>query len=140
MNFKIEKLKELYNGACRFVNVSFAYPTKRTAQASLFLIGFVILVVGLDLSLHAQPGGGGFRAQYNDTRIAEAAAVVLRHIEGSFGALIMIASGIGAIMAAAFGNFKASLALLVVSIGAFILRSLVGTFFNTQNIESFPSQ
>ena len=48
----------------------------------------------------------------------------------------MAAAGIGAIMSAAFGQFKASLSLMVVAIGAFILRSLMGTFFNDIGIQS----
>ena len=60
----------------------------------------------------------------------------MTYLEGSFGALVMAAAGIGAIMSAAFGQFKASLSLMVVAVGAFILRSLMGTFFNDIGIQS----
>lgn len=43
----------------------------------------------------------------------------------------MVASGIGVIIAAAFGAYKASIALLFVAVGAFILRAVVSLFFGT---------
>ena len=46
----------------------------------------------------------------------------------------MVAAGLGTIISAAFGQYRAALALLVVAIGAFILRSLVTTFFNDRRI------
>ncbi len=56
---------------------------------------------------------------------------MLRFIEGSFGALVMISAGIGAIVAGAFGAYKAAISLLFVALGAFILRALVSLFFGT---------
>ncbi len=56
---------------------------------------------------------------------------LLRFIEGSFGALVMISAGIGAIVAGAFGAYKAAISLLFVAVGAFILRALVSLFFGT---------
>lgn len=54
---------------------------------------------------------------------------MLRFIEGSFGALIMVSAGLGAIVAAAFGGYKVAISLLFVAVGAFILRALVSLFF-----------
>jgi hypothetical protein len=48
----------------------------------------------------------------------------------------MAASGIGAILSAAFGQYKMALSCMVVAVGAFILRSMLNTFFNTQSIDS----
>lgn len=67
----------------------------------------------------------------NVLRLEQVLQKIFTYMEGSFGALVMVASGIGAIFASAFGQFKAALGLLVVAIGAFILRSLVTTFFTT---------
>jgi hypothetical protein len=50
-------------------------------------------------------------------------------IEGPFGALIAISAGIGAIIASAMGAYRATLTLLVTSVGAFILHSLITLFF-----------
>ena len=58
----------------------------------------------------------------------------MKYLEGSFGALIMAASGLGAIMSAAFGQYKMALSCMVVAVGAFILRSMMYTFFNVQSV------
>lgn len=60
--------------------------------------------------------------------------IIFTYLEGSFGALIMVIAGIFAIVSAAFGQYKAALGLLVVAVGAYVLRSLVGTFFNDAGI------
>ena len=70
-------------------------------------------------------------ADYDDTLNRLAAGNLLRFIEGAFGALIMIGAGLGAIIAGAFGAYKAALSLLFVAVGAFILRALVSLFFGT---------
>jgi len=74
--------------------------------------------------------------KYNDAKVANAVNAIMTYLEGSFGALIMAASGIGAIMSAAFGQYKAALSLMVVAVGAFILRSIMSTFFNDTNIQN----
>ena len=56
---------------------------------------------------------------------------ILRFIEGAFGALVMVGAGLGAIVAAAFGAYKAAISLLFVAVGAFILRAIVSLFFGT---------
>jgi hypothetical protein len=77
-------------------------------------------------------------ANYDDSLVRFSVGNLLRFIEGSFGALVMVASGIGAIVAAAFGAYKAAIALLFVAVGAFILRSLVSLFFGT-NYEAYSA-
>ena len=68
---------------------------------------------------------------YDDTLFRLGTGNLLAFIEGPFGALIMVAAGIGAIIAAAVGGFKVAWALFMVAVGAFILRSLVSLFFGT---------
>jgi hypothetical protein len=53
-----------------------------------------------------------------------------RALTGGFGALIMIVAGLGAILAAAFGQFKAALSALVVALGVFVLQIFISAFFN----------
>ena len=65
------------------------------------------------------------------TYIEDAVCKLYMLIEGSFGALIMTIAGIGAIASAAFGNYKGSVSMIIVSCGAFTLRSLVSLFFGT---------
>ena len=54
---------------------------------------------------------------------------LLGFIEGPFGALITVGAGIGAIIASAVGGFKMAWTLVVVAVGAFILRAWVTLFF-----------
>ena len=68
---------------------------------------------------------------YDDSLFRFSAGNLLAFLEGAFGALVMVGAGLGAIIAAAFGAYKASIALLFVAVGAFILRALVSLFFGT---------
>lgn len=58
----------------------------------------------------------------------QACSRLLGFIEGGFGALVATAAGIGVIIAAASGGFRAAWCLLVVSVGCFILRSYLTLF------------
>ena len=107
-------------------------PTEAHARAVLFIAGVSLLALGLSADVVAQITPGAIA--YNDEKVSNAVNAIMLYLEGSFGALIMAASGIGAIMSAAFGQYKAALSLMVVAVGSFILRSLIGTFFNDQNI------
>ena len=107
-------------------------PTEAHARAVLFIAGVSLLALGLSADVVAQQVPGAIA--YNDEKVSNAVNAIMLYLEGSFGALIMAASGIGAIMSAAFGQYKAALSLMVVAVGSFILRSLIGTFFNDQNI------
>jgi hypothetical protein len=71
---------------------------------------------------------------YYDAPTDMAINALFTYLEGSFGALIMVMSGIFAIVSAAFGNYRAAFGLFVVAVGAFVLRSFVGTFFNDWGI------
>ena len=59
-------------------------------------------------------------------------------MEGAFGALVMVVAGLGAIVAAAMGAYRAAVGMLVVAVGAFILRALVSLFFG-DNYQSYES-
>ena len=126
------KTSEMYLSICRRIGAFQVAPTDKQLQGVLLFVGLGLLTIGLAHGVDAQ--GTTRTATYNDTRIASAVNVILAHIEGSFGALVMVAAGIGAILSSAFGNYRAALALLVVAVGSFILRSLIGTFFNDSSI------
>ena len=107
-------------------------PSAAQLQSVFLIVGLGLLVAGLSSSADAyQPV-----ANFNDDRIAEAADVIMTYVHGSFGALIMVCSGIAAILSAAFGGYRAALGLLVVAVGSFILRSLVGTWFNDSTMKT----
>lgn len=128
MNVKME-LKKAYLASCQRLGSMLIAPSARQIQLMLFAIGGVLLVSGMSLDAMAQAYTA--LSTYNDDRIAEAANVILAYINGSFGALVMIACGVGAILSSAFGQYRAALGLMVVAVGSFILRSLVNTWFNT---------
>lgn len=80
---------------------------------------------------------------YTEERLANSVNAILMYIEGSPGAMVMVGSAlIGLILlAVAFGKHKrkyyiASLACLLVAVLSFILRSMVGTFYNDQNLQA----
>lgn len=129
---KKEQLKKAYMNVCQKVGTMLVAPSARQVQLMLFGIGAVLLVSGLTVEAGAQYTS---KARYNDHRIAEAADVILTYINGAFGALVMIACGVGAIVSSAFGQYRAALGLMVVAVGSFILRSLVNTWFNTTNMK-----
>ena len=95
------------------------------------LTGLSLITVGLvDVSM-AQANIPDV-PEWNQERIAIAASYLLTLIEGALGALVMITAGIGAIVAAAMGAYRAAVGMLVVAVGAFILRSLVALFFGDE--------
>lgn len=110
---------------------------RKTIERLSFLVGGVFLVNGVaDFSL-AQGGGpsGSYSpAAFDPVLIENAVGNLFQLIEGAFGALIMVVSGIGAIVAAAMGAYRAAVGMIVVAVGSFILRSLVSLFFGTQFI------
>ncbi len=95
-------------------------------------VGVALITLGMADIAAAQNQTAGRNIanyNYNQDRIADAVEALLRMIEGSLGALIMVVAGIGAIFAAAMGAYRAAVGMLVVAVGAFILRSLVTLFF-----------
>jgi hypothetical protein len=126
-------LKEKYLNVCRTLGAAVHAPTRAQAQFMLFAIGVTLLTAGY---LNGAQAAGGHHIDYNDVRLGESINAILTYIEGTFGAMVMVAAGIGAILSSAFGQYRAALGLLVVAVGAFILRSLVGTFFNDNNIQA----
>lgn len=129
----IKNLKKGAVSAGQYVSAALSAPSDRQAQVALFILGISLLSLGIGAESLAQFDAPG---QFNDDRIAIGINRIYTYLEGAFGALIMIAAGLGAIISAAFGQYRAALALLVVAVGAFILRSLVATFFNTESIEN----
>ena len=123
---------KLYRHCCRRLSAFANAPSQAHLQAFLFAFGATLLVVGLSHSADAQ----GLTTTYNDVRISNSVNAILEYIEGTFGALIMVAAGIGAIVSAAFGQYRAALSLLAVAVGAFILRSILATFFNDSTIQA----
>ncbi len=135
-----KRIAEKFSAACTRV----ACGAEAHATPVMLAVGVVLLTGGLvELSL-AQGGSGGgptgswSEAAYDDTLVRNAVGNLFRLVEGAFGALVMVVAGLGAIVAAAMGAYRAAVGMLVVAVGAFILRALVSLFFG-DNYQSFES-
>ena len=106
---------------------------ERKANTLMLMFGAFMLVVGLEQM--ASAGTSLSQAQYDDQLVRYAVGQLFCLVEGAFGALIMVVSGLGAIVAAAMGAYRAAVGMLVVAVGAFILRALVSLFFGTNFTE-----
>ena len=124
--------REKYLDICQKFGAFKIAPSRVQGQFALFAFGVVILSAGLMMDVHAQGLEG---TNFNDDRIANSVDTLLTYLEGSFGALVMVVAGIGAILSSAFGQYRAALGCLVVAVGAFILRSFLSTFFNTESVD-----
>jgi len=61
--------------------------------------------------------------------IRDAYCDVIGYVEGEFGGLLMVIAGILALGAAAFGDFKHGVTMLVTAIGAYTVSALVSLYF-----------
>lgn len=89
-------------------------------------IGFAVLLISWGFSRLAVAQSD---TEVDQTKLHEAIQILMSYIEGPFGALIAICSGLGAILSCAFGQYRSALSFLIVSVGSFILRAFVLTFF-----------
>jgi hypothetical protein len=121
-----------YRHLTAFIGASVHAPTNRQIQCLFLLTGLILIAGGTIEGAQAYSP----QARYNDDRIAESVDLILTYINGTFGALIMVSAGIAAILASAFGQYRAALGLLVVAVGSFILRSLISTWFNDSTLQS----
>jgi len=125
MKTVVKKISEKLSG----LSLKLMTCCERSATTIMAVFGVGLLVVGLsELSL-AQSSFS--QAAYDDTLVQNAVGQLFCLIEGAFGALIMVVAGLGAIVAAAMGAYRAAVGMLVVAVGAFILRALVSLFFGT---------
>jgi hypothetical protein len=131
----LKNTREMSADLCRKASLAATAPSEKQAQAVLFTAGILLLAGSGLTDVMAQTADAGV---ISDGKIATAVNTIFLFLEGSFGALIMAASGIGAIMSAAFGQYKAALSCMVVAVGAFILRNLMRTFFNMDSIDQAP--
>lgn len=95
---------------------------ERYLPALSFLVLASLVVLATSDTAFAQ-------GQTNHPRYNQACNLLLGLMEGSFGALVTVAAGVGAIIASSVGGFKMAWTLVVVAVGAFILRAYVTLFF-----------
>lgn len=129
MKAVVNKVRSAYSDVCTRAVVGVTQNADK-----LLLIAGVGLVAGgvadFSFALQGQGTSGSFATPgYQEELVQEGVGNLFRLIEGAFGALIMVVSGLGAIIAAAMGAYRAAVGMLVVALGAFILRALVSLFF-----------
>ena len=129
MKAKLTRIAAGYRLAC-IKAIGFV---ERHTTALLLILGIAFLSGGLTELSVAQQGDTGSvsEADFDDQLIRYSVGNLFKLIEGAFGALIMVVAGLGAIVAAAMGAYRAAVGMLVVAVGAFILRALVSLFFGT---------
>ena len=119
------KIKKIYSSVClKSLELVHAH-----SSLLMFLIGVGFLNAGMNELAHAQVPTGATGPLIASARATLACGFILSYLEGGFGALLAAGAGIGAVVASALGGFKAAWCLVVVSVGAFILRSYI-TLFN----------
>ena len=126
----MKKIINLYKTACAKASVL----TYTHSTTLLLMFGSCLLISGVVDISNAQgdgPTNSFTEAAYDDELVRNAVGNLFKLIEGAFGALIMVVAGLGAIVAAAMGAYRAAVGMLVVAVGAFILRALVSLFFGT---------
>ena len=114
---KVAKLQKKFQNFCIQASVK----SEKYTPAVVCLLVTGIVVLGMNDSASAQVAG--------DAKYRDACNRLLGLMEGSFGALVTVAAGVGAIIASAVGGFKMAWTLVVVAVGAFILRAYVTLFF-----------
>jgi len=132
MKVSFKTAPRFYRLTCIKIDLAFrAHSSKLLFAAGIFLLssGLISLCLAQQVPTYHQPN-------YNDTLVRNAVGNLFGLIEGAFGALIMVVSGLGAIVAAAMGAYRAAVGMLVVAVGAFILRALVSLFFG-EDYEAF---
>ena len=127
----MKTIRNAYSDICRGIYTFVTAPSSRSIQIMLFVLGVSLLTAGIVSGAVAEMSDNG---EVNSEKLNLAVQKIFNYIEGSFGVLIMVVSGLGAIMSSAFGQYRAALGCLVVAVGAFILRSVAATFFNTDDV------
>jgi len=93
MSFNIglmqQRISNVYLCVCQRTGALQAAPSRQQAQFMLFFLGVTLLTVGLTTAASAQ----GLQTTYNTVRISDAVNAILEHVEGSFGAVVMVAAG-----------------------------------------------
>ena len=98
-----------------------------SSKEELFLLIFG-LIVFVRVLAKTQPAYA-----YDDSDFGNVCSQALGLIEGKLGSLLAACAGIGAVCAAALGGFRMAWALVVVSVGSFILGDFYTVFFDPCN-------
>jgi hypothetical protein len=110
--------------------------TKTRHYLPLILSVSILLLISPEVYAQCDgPSGTCSEAEFDQTLIRNSVGMLFKLIEGAFGALVMVIAGLGAIVAASMGAYRAAVGMLVVAVGAFILRALVSLFFGVDYVD-----
>lgn len=110
----------------RYVSASLRSPSRSQVKTAFFFLGAALLVVCAANSGFALAG---------EDKLYKALNTIGQAVTGTFGALIMVATGVGVIVSSAMGQYRAAWGLLVVALGALILRGAITAFFNVDDAQ-----
>jgi len=128
----IKKLSSSYKQLGRYIGAARLSPTQGQYQLILFALGSALLMTGVVSGVTAQGlETWGYKPPVDGGRVNS----ILTYMERTFGAWVMGAAGVGAIVASAYRQYIVALGCLVVAIGSFILRSYMVTISNGTDIQ-----
>lgn len=148
MAITFDQVKERTVHLSRLLCIKKTLFVERHANLLMFALGVLLLYHGLAELGHSEAlpipipdpesgggGAGGGAIEINTIELQRGTCTLFFLMERSFGALLATVAGVGAVVAAAFGAFKAAWSFLVVSIASFILRSLVSMWFGVDKLD-----
>jgi hypothetical protein len=119
----VSRAAELYCGACQWTYIYGAALASRFGRMLTALSGAALLLAGLGTAVNAHAQNGP------DYHIVLGLCKVLYLTEGSYGVLVMSIAGLVAIVSAAMGAYKTAMNLIIVGVGAYLIRPMIFVFF-----------
>ncbi len=129
MSTSLKILQNNYHSAC----VKLTLLAHEHSNVLVAGCGLCLLTVGMNDLASAQVEYIGDRA-YEVADNSDGQSNFYKLLSGSFGSLIMVVAGLGAMVSAAMGAYKAAVAMLVVAISAFCIRATVNASLGYDDI------
>lgn len=129
MNGRLKKVCEMYHTGC--VKLTLSAYQHANLVLSVFALGILFIGVS-DLASAQVEYIGGQAYEVSDAGANQ--SNFYRLLNGKFGSLIMVVSGLGAMVSAAMGAYKAAVGMLIVAIGSFGIRASVNVSLGYDDI------
>ena len=129
MDGRLMKVCEMYQTAC--VKLTLSAYQHANLLLSVFALGILFIGVS-DLASAQVEYIGGQAYEVSDAGADQ--SNFYRLLNGKFGSLIMVVSGLGAMVSAAMGAYKAAVGMLIVAIGSFGIRASVNVSLGYDDI------
>lgn len=129
MNSTIKQIQSAYHHGC----VKLTLLAQEHSNLLVAGFGLCLLTTGMSDLASAQVEYIGGRA-YEVSENGEAQSNFYKLLNGAFGSLVMVVAGLGAMVSAAMGAYKAAVGMLVVAITAFCIRASVNVSLGYDDI------